>query len=90
MYDCALEAIDGKTVRHSFDHGDPGNSIHLISAWADGCGLSLGQLLVDPLQLAREPLLFAAQRLIGRAARRERAFSPGWIRAVRVPSKQKE
>ena len=42
-----LIAIDGKTVRHSFDHGDPENSIHLISAWADGCGLSLGQLLVD-------------------------------------------
>jgi len=43
----SLIAIDGKTLRHSFDHCDPENSIHLISAWADGCGLSLGQLLVD-------------------------------------------
>ena len=42
-----LIAIDGKTLRHSFDHGDPENSIHLVSAWADGCGLTLGQLLVD-------------------------------------------
>lgn len=43
----SLVAIDGKTVRHSFEDGDPSNSIHLISAWADGCGLTLGQLLVD-------------------------------------------
>lgn len=42
-----LIAIDVKTVRHSFKDGDPDNSIHLISAWASGSGLSLGQLLVD-------------------------------------------
>jgi len=42
-----LIAIDGKTIRHSFDQGGPENSIHLISAWAGGCGLSLGQLMVD-------------------------------------------
>ena len=42
-----LIAIDGKTLRHSFDHGDPESSLHLISAWAEGCGLTLGQLLVD-------------------------------------------
>jgi hypothetical protein len=42
-----LIAIDGKTLRHSFDHGDPESSLHLISAWADGFGLTLGQLLVD-------------------------------------------
>ena len=39
--------IDGKTVRHSFEAGDASTSIHLISAWADNCGLTLGQLLVD-------------------------------------------
>lgn len=27
-----LIAIDGKTLRHSFDHGDPESSLHLISA----------------------------------------------------------
>lgn len=42
-----LIAIDGKTLRHSFDDGDPENSIDLISAWASGCGVTLGQLLVD-------------------------------------------
>ena len=42
-----LIAIDGKTLRHSFDHGDPESSLHLISAWSDGCGQSLGQLPVD-------------------------------------------
>jgi hypothetical protein len=34
----SLIAIDGKTLRHSFDHGDPENSIHIISAWADDPG----------------------------------------------------
>jgi len=42
-----LIAIDGKTIRHSFTQGDPENSVHIISAWASGSGLSLGQLLVD-------------------------------------------
>ena len=42
-----LIAIDGKTIRHSFDHGDPENRIHIVSAWAADCGLSLGQLKVD-------------------------------------------
>ena len=27
--------------------GDPDNSVHIISAWASGSGLSLGQLVVD-------------------------------------------
>ena len=43
----SLVAIDGKTVRHSFEAGDASTSIHLISAWADNCSLTLGQLLVD-------------------------------------------
>lgn len=42
-----LIAIDGKTLRHSFTEGDPENSVHIISAWACGSGLSLGQLIVD-------------------------------------------
>lgn len=42
-----LVAIDGKTLRHSFDTSGPESSLHLVSAWADGCGLTLGQLLVD-------------------------------------------
>lgn len=42
-----LIAIDGKTLRHSFDDGDPATSFHLISAWACENQLTLGQMLVD-------------------------------------------
>ncbi len=42
-----LIAIDGKTLRHSFDNADPGTSLHLISAWAADNQLTLGQLAVD-------------------------------------------
>ncbi len=42
-----LIAIDGKTLRHSFEGGDPTTSLHLISAWACDNQLTLGQLLVD-------------------------------------------
>ena len=42
-----LIAIDGKTLRHSFENADPGTSLHLISAWASDNQLTLGQLAVD-------------------------------------------
>jgi len=42
-----LIAIDGKTLRHSFEGGDPATSFHLISAWACENQLTLGQMLVD-------------------------------------------
>lgn len=42
-----LIAIDGKTLRHSFEDADPTTSLHLISAWACESQLSLGQLAVD-------------------------------------------
>lgn len=42
-----LIAIDGKTLRHSFDDSDPTKSLHLISAWACDSQLTLGQLKVD-------------------------------------------
>lgn len=42
-----LVAIDGKTLRGSFTAGDKSAALHLISAWATGSGLTLGQLLVD-------------------------------------------
>lgn len=35
-------AIDSITLRHSFFHGDPESSLHLISAWANYCGPALG------------------------------------------------
>lgn len=40
-------AIDGKTVRRSFDRGREQTPLHLVSAWASERGLALGQRRVD-------------------------------------------
>ncbi len=40
-------AIDGKTVRRSFDHGRDQSALHVVSAWASEQGLVLGQRCVD-------------------------------------------
>jgi predicted transposase YbfD/YdcC len=40
-------AIDGKTLRHSYDKGKEKGAIHMISAWATNNRLVLGQCKVD-------------------------------------------
>ncbi len=40
-------AIDGKTLRHSFDRASGGSALHLVSAWAVEQRLVLGQMAVD-------------------------------------------
>ena len=40
-------AIDGKTLRHSFDKATGKSAIHMVSAWATANHLSLGQVIVD-------------------------------------------
>jgi len=40
-------AIDGKTLRGSFDKASSKSAIHMISAWASANSISLGQLVVD-------------------------------------------
>jgi predicted transposase YbfD/YdcC len=40
-------AIDGKTVRRSFDRGREQSPLHLVSAWASEQGVVLGQRCVD-------------------------------------------
>ena len=40
-------SIDGKTLRHSFDHAASKAAIHMVSAWAHANRLVLGQLKVD-------------------------------------------
>ena len=40
-------AIDGKTLRRTFDHARGLGALHLVSAWATGNGLTLGQVAVD-------------------------------------------
>lgn len=40
-------AIDGKTLRGSFDAASGRSALHVVSAWASGLRLSLGQVAVD-------------------------------------------
>jgi predicted transposase YbfD/YdcC len=40
-------SIDGKTVRHSYDTAEEKSAIHVVSAWANKAGLTLGQIKVD-------------------------------------------
>ena len=42
-----MVAIDGKTLRRSFDRGREQSPLHLVSAWASEQGLVLGQRCVD-------------------------------------------
>jgi predicted transposase YbfD/YdcC len=42
-----LVAIDGKTVRGSYDRRDGKAAIHMVSAWSTENKLSLGQVVVD-------------------------------------------
>jgi len=39
-------AIDGKTLRRTFDRAQPLGALHLVSAWATANGLTLGQVAV--------------------------------------------
>jgi predicted transposase YbfD/YdcC len=41
-----LVAIDGKTLRSSYDREQDRSAIHMVSAWATGNQLSLGQVVV--------------------------------------------
>lgn len=40
-------AIDGKTLRRSFDRSNNKSPIHIVSAWATDKGVTLGQLKID-------------------------------------------
>ena len=40
-------AIDGKTLRRSFDAASSKSAIHIVSAWATANHISLGQVVVD-------------------------------------------
>jgi predicted transposase YbfD/YdcC len=45
--DGQLVAIDGKTLRRSFDAASSKSAIHMVSAWATANSISLGQVVVD-------------------------------------------
>ena len=40
-------AIDGKTLRHSFDNATGIGALHVVNAWATGLHICLGQVAVD-------------------------------------------
>jgi predicted transposase YbfD/YdcC len=40
-------AIDGKTARHSYNRKDNLGAIHMVSAWANKAGMSLGQVKTE-------------------------------------------
>ena len=42
-----IVAIDGKTLRRSFDTASGKSAIHMVSAWATANHISLGQVVVD-------------------------------------------
>jgi predicted transposase YbfD/YdcC len=42
-----LIAIDGKTLRHSFDKANKRSAIHMVSAWCEANKLVLGQLATE-------------------------------------------
>ena len=42
-----IVAIDGKTLRRSFDAATSKSAIHMVSAWATANHISLGQVVVD-------------------------------------------
>jgi predicted transposase YbfD/YdcC len=42
-----IVAIDGKTLRRSFDAASSKSAIHMVSAWATANHISLGQMIVD-------------------------------------------
>lgn len=45
--DGQVVAIDGKTLRRSFDRASSKAAIHMVSAWASANHISLGQVVVD-------------------------------------------
>jgi predicted transposase YbfD/YdcC len=45
--DGQVVAIDGKTLRRSFDAASSKTAIHMVSAWATANHISLGQVVVD-------------------------------------------
>jgi len=45
--DGQVVAIDGKTLRRSFDRATGKSAIHMVSAWASANHISLGQVVVD-------------------------------------------
>jgi len=62
-----IVAIDGKTVRHSYNSKEKQGAIHMVSAWATGARMSLGQVKTDEKsnEITAIPKLLALLELKG-------------------------
>jgi predicted transposase YbfD/YdcC len=60
-------AIDGKSLRRTFDRAASQNMLHLVSAWSTANGLTLGQVAVDEKsnEITAIPRLLAAVDVSG-------------------------
>jgi predicted transposase YbfD/YdcC len=60
-------AIDGKSLRRTFDRAASQNMLHLVSAWSTANGLTLGQVAVDEKsnEITAIPRLLAAVDISG-------------------------
>ena len=60
-------ALDGKTLRHSFDTATHQSAMHLVSAWSSATRLVLGQLKVEGKsnEITHVPLLLALLDIAG-------------------------
>jgi len=65
--DGQVVAIDGKTLRRSFDTASGKAAIHMVSAWATANHISLGQIVVDEKsnEIAAIPKLLEMLELSG-------------------------
>ena len=61
-------ALDGKTLRRSYDRGTGQSQLHLVSAWAEERRLVLGQVAVDAKsnEIAAVPKLLEMLSLRGK------------------------
>ena len=60
-------AIDGKTIRHSFDRKRDQSPLHLVSAWASEQRVVVGQMAVDRTsnEMTAMPALLAGVAIAG-------------------------
>ena len=60
-------AIDGKSLRRTFDRAAAKNMLHLVSAWSSANGVTLGQVAVDEKsnEITAIPRLLAAVDITG-------------------------
>ena len=81
-FECEMVAIDGKTIRRSFDHGREQSPLHMVSAWASEEGLVLGQRCIG----GKSNEIACQRRSKNASARRSNSASGDASRPPRGPA----